>query len=84
LSSASADRPRRGAKVPDGQISDLGVQRCYEKYSALPRPQINDYLRTVPFRQEGRIASRHERGTGCGGRESVGAHGNRRAGPLGS
>jgi hypothetical protein len=32
----------------------------------------NQWLsRTVPFRQEGRIARRHERGTGCGGRESV-------------
>src|SRR5260370_29830855 len=32
----------------------------------------NQWLsRTVPFRQEGRIARRHERGTGCSGRESV-------------
>src|ERR1700682_1274788 len=32
----------------------------------------NQWLsRTVPSRQEGRIARRHERGTGCGGRESV-------------
>src|ERR1700682_4388951 len=32
----------------------------------------NQWLsRTVPSRQEGRIARRHERGAGCGGRESV-------------
>ena len=32
----------------------------------------NQWLcRIVPFRQEGRIARRHERGAGCGGREGV-------------
>ena len=31
------------------------------------------FVHGVSFRQEGRIARRHERGTGCGGRKSAGA-----------
>ena len=44
------------------------IQPPAQKYSALHRPQISGYFRAVPSRQEGRIARRHERGTGCGGR----------------
>ena len=44
------------------------IQPPAQKYFAFPHPQISGYFRAVPSRQEGRIASRHERGTGCGGR----------------
>ena len=44
------------------------IQPPAQKYSALHRPQISGYFCAVPSRQEGRIARRHERGTGCGGR----------------
>ncbi len=59
------------ADLPVGQISDLAVQSLREKYSASPLTQIKSTTPAVPFRQEGRIARRHERGAGCGGRESV-------------
>ena len=44
------------------------VQSLAQKYSAFHLTQISGYFRAVPTRQEGRIARRHERGTGCGGR----------------
>jgi hypothetical protein len=44
------------------------IQPPAQKYSALHRPQISGSFCAVPSRQEGRIARRHERGTGCGGR----------------
>ncbi len=44
------------------------IQPPAQKYSAFHRPQISGSFRAVPSRQEGRIARRHERGTGCGGR----------------
>ena len=47
------------------------IQPPAQKYSAFPPPQISGFFRAVPSRQEGRIARRHERGTGCGGRSSV-------------
>jgi hypothetical protein len=47
------------------------VQSFAQKYSASHQTQISGYLRAVPTRQEGRIARRHERGTGCDGRSSV-------------
>jgi hypothetical protein len=40
--------------LPDGQITDFRVQSSCEKYSALPRPQIKDYL-TPSHPTEGRI-----------------------------
>jgi hypothetical protein len=49
------------------------VQSLLQRYIAFHRPQISGYFRAVSTRQEGRIARRHERGTGCGGRESAGA-----------
>ncbi len=42
-----------------------------QKYFCFGPRQISSLIRTVPSRQEGRIARRHERGAGCGGRESV-------------
>src|SRR3954464_2911026 len=47
------------------------IQSPAQKYSAFHPTQISGYFRAVPSRQEGRIARRHERGTGCGGRSSV-------------
>jgi len=47
------------------------IQPAAKKYSAFHPTQISGYFRAVPSRQEGRIARRHERGTGCGGRSSV-------------
>jgi hypothetical protein len=49
------------------------IQPPLQRYIAFHRPQISGYFRAVSTRQEGRIARRHERGTGCGGRESAGA-----------
>jgi hypothetical protein len=49
------------------------IQPPEQKYSAFHPIQISGYFRAVPSLQEGRIARRHERGTGCGGRESAGA-----------
>ena len=60
---------------PDGQISScfagLAVQPLLKKYFCSGLTQISSLSRAVPFRQEGRIARRHERGAGCGGRKSV-------------
>jgi hypothetical protein len=55
------------------------VQPLAQKYSAFHPTQISGYFHAVPTRQEGRIARRHERGTGCGGRSSSGAMRVRRA-----
>jgi hypothetical protein len=55
------------------------VQSPLGKIFRFPSTQIDGSFRAVSFRQEGRIARRHERGTGCGGRESVGANRGRRA-----
>jgi len=44
------------------------VQSLAQKYSAFIQTQISGYFPAVPSRQEGRIARRHERGTGCDGR----------------
>jgi hypothetical protein len=49
----------------------LPVQTLLQKYFRFRLTQISSLIRTVPSRQEGRIARRHERGAGCGGRESV-------------
>ena len=64
-----------GLILPDGQISwcfaKAPVQPLLQKYFCSRLTQISSLIRTVPSRQEGRIARRHERGAGCGGRESV-------------
>jgi hypothetical protein len=61
--------------LPDGQISScftrLPVQPHLQKYFVSGLTQITSISLTVSFRQEGRIARRHERGTGCGGRKGV-------------
>ena len=67
---------RRNAKtLPDGQITScfarMPVQPLLQKYFVSGLTQISSLIRAVPSRQEGRIARRHERGAGCGGRGSV-------------
>ena len=61
--------------LPDGQITScfasLPVQPLLQKYFRSGLTQIRCISVTVSFRQEGRIARRHERGTGCGGRKGV-------------
>src|ERR1700682_2311662 len=61
--------------LPDGQITSCfpkwPVQPLLQKYFPSFPTQISSLIRTVPSRQEGRIARRHERGAGCGGRGSV-------------
>jgi hypothetical protein len=52
--------------------ADLGHPVSREEIFRFHPTQISGYFRAVPSRQEGRIARRHERGTGCGGRESAG------------
>lgn len=50
---------------------DLGRPASLAKICRFPSNRIEGYFCAVLFRQEGRIARRHERGTGCGGRRSV-------------
>ena len=61
--------------LPDGQITSCfpkwRVQPLLQKYFCFGPRQISSLIRAVPSRQEGRIARRHERGAGCGGRGSV-------------
>src|SRR5437868_10825512 len=61
--------------LPDGQITScfarMPVQPLLQKYFVSRLTQITSKSHIVPSRQEGRIARRHERGTGCGGRESA-------------
>jgi hypothetical protein len=61
--------------LPDGQITSCfpkwRVQPLLQKYFCFRLTQISCISLDVPSRQEGRIARRHERGAGCGGRESV-------------
>jgi hypothetical protein len=68
--------------APDGQISvrtkNLSSPISKNNSLSLSGKSVLP-ARPVLSRQEGRIASRHERGMGCGGRGSVGAHGDRRA-----
>jgi hypothetical protein len=60
--------------LPDGQISSCfpkwSVQPLLQKYFASRLTQISSLSRTVSSHR-GAIARRHERGAGCGGRESV-------------
>src|SRR2546430_16488514 len=68
----AADRP---TDCPDGQITSCFpkwlVQPLLQKYFCFGPRQITSLIRTVPSRQEGRVARRHERGAGCGGRGRV-------------
>jgi len=55
------------------------IQSAAQKYFAFAVGQISSTSSPRPFPARGRIARRHERGRGCGGRGSVGAQGDRRA-----
>src|SRR5712691_8684676 len=61
--------------LPDGQITSCfpkwPVQPLLQKYFCFRLTQIRCISLDVPSRPEGRIARRHERGAGCGGRGSV-------------
>jgi hypothetical protein len=59
--------------LPDGLFCRLPVQPFLQKYFRFRLTQITSKSVTVSFRQEGRIARRHERGAGCGGRKASGA-----------
>jgi hypothetical protein len=48
------------------------VQPYQQKYFTFADGQISSTSSRRPTRQKGRIASRHERAVGCGGRDSVG------------
>src|SRR6266481_2583513 len=63
--------PTRPLILPDGLFCKSPVQPHLQKYFCSRLTQITSKSLTVPSRQEGRIARRHERGTGCDGRESV-------------
>src|SRR6266852_2991093 len=64
---ATADRP---TDLPDGLFCKSPVQPHLQKYFRSRLTQIRCISK--PSRPtEGRIARRHERGAGCGGRESV-------------
>ena len=60
--------------LPDGQISSCfagaPVQPLLQKYFRSRLTRIKSISVTVPSHR-GAIARRHERGAGCGGRESV-------------
>src|SRR5438876_2468080 len=60
--------------LPDGQITSCFpkwlVQPLLQKYFCFGPRQITSLIRTVSS-QGGAIARRHERGAGCGGRESA-------------
>jgi hypothetical protein len=73
----------RATNRPDGQISwrnENLSSPTVENISLSPSGKSVLPARPVLSRQEGRIASRHERGMGCGGRGSVGAQSDRGAG----
>src|SRR5438128_1454114 len=66
--------PVISTNLPDGQITSCLpkwlVQPLLQKYFCFPPRQISSLIRTVSS-QGGAIARRHERGAGCGGRESA-------------
>src|SRR6266478_2982346 len=64
---ATADRP---TDLPDGLFCKSPVQPLLQKYFRSGLTQITSISLTVPSHR-GAIARRHERGAGCGGRESV-------------
>ena len=85
LHSVSLDdeRPKNPLRVKFNLRSDFNViwvvQSPRKKHFASPSPQINGYFRAVPTREEGGSRVVTKRGMGCGGRERVGAQGNRGA-----
>ena len=56
--------------LPDGQITDFPVQPRLQKYFRIRLTRIKSISVTVSSHR-GAIARRHERGAGCGGRNSV-------------
>ena len=66
--------PFESRNLPDGQITSCFpkwlVQPLLQKYFCFGPRQISSLIRAVSS-QGGAIARRHERGAGCGGRESV-------------
>jgi hypothetical protein len=66
-------RRNAAAQLPDGQISKKLSSPLAKNISLSPSGKSVLTARPVLSRQEGRIASRHGRGMGCGGRGSVGA-----------
>jgi hypothetical protein len=77
------DGPKNPLRVKFNLRSDFNViwvvQISREKYFAGPVGQISATSSPRPFPARGAYRDRHERGMGCGGREFVGAQGNRRA-----
>ena len=69
-------------KQPDGQISraQKPVQPSRKNISLNPSGKSDLQLAAILSRARGAYRDRHERGMGCGGRGSVGAQGDRRAG----
>jgi len=59
------------------------VQSPLAKIFRLTRRATRDYQLAPSFPGKRGVGHRHERGRGCGGRDSVGAQGDRRAGPFG-
>ena len=86
LHSVSLDdeRPKNPLRVKFNLRSDFNViwvvQSPRQKYFAGPVGQISATSSPRPFPARGAYRDRHERGMGCGGRGSVGAQGDRRAG----
>ena len=58
------------------------VQSSCKKYIAFAVGQISSTSLRRPNPARGADRDRHERGMGCGGRDGVGAQGDRRAGPT--
>jgi hypothetical protein len=58
---------------PTGK-SAKAVQPYQQKYFAFAVGQISSTSSPRPFSARGAYRDRHERGMGCGGRDSVGAH----------
>src|SRR4051812_10615911 len=75
LNPAQGDRNivARKLRIAEPFQADLGRPDLLAKIYRFPTSPNQWLNRAIPTRQEGRIARRHERGTGCGGRESAGA-----------
>jgi hypothetical protein len=69
--SSSCELLAASADLPVGLPPERAVQPLLKKYSAFPKSQISLYPSSSrPTR--GAYRGRHGRGTGCGGRGSVG------------
>ena len=70
---------RAGGKLLSTVNAICPVQPSFKKYFAFAVGQISSTSSPRPFPARGAYRDRHERGMGCGGRDSVGAQGGRRA-----